>query len=295
MDIQSATDLLQQITLDVDRTPPILRAKEGELFDLTRIELTQEQAEDEGFDPYKDPDDPRNIVRYIDSLFQALMNDIVGLFETTTFMRALGQGLTTAHSAIPLTSREYSHLRKIVESFIGNVFFDGAANPDIGVMINRLLLTRNDNITSNSHFGDGVYRFTKIILSLLNTERDSLIILEHPDELLDPKAQMELSDFFLFLSLLGQKRLIIETNSEYLVLRIMKRVKQWAKRRIPVRFKDLNVEISHDKIGLLVAKRNFNGSSTLLSAILNKFGEFEFWPGGFFEEGFRERFYEDAP
>ena len=80
---------------------------------------------------------------------------------------------------------------------------------------------------------------------------------------------------------------MIETHSEHLLLRIMKRMRYTAEDRSD---RDKSLDLTPDDVCLLYVDND--GESTYLQELrLSSKGKLlDHWPNGFFEEGFKERF-----
>ena len=84
-----------------------------------------------------------------------------------------------------------------------------------------------------------------------------------------------------------KKQLLIETHSEHLLLRIMRRIRETTNKTLP---EGINGITSAD-VAVLFVQPEKEGYSTVLNLRLDETGEFlDPWPGGFFEEGFNEMF-----
>jgi predicted ATPase len=92
----------------------------------------------------------------------------------------------------------------------------------------------------------------------------------------------------LFISQIQEKGpcFILETHSEHLLLRIMRRIRETSNSKLP----DGISPISPDDVCVLFVESH--ESHTIVREMpLNKKGEFiKAWPGGFFEESFQEVF-----
>ena len=84
----------------------------------------------------------------------------------------------------------------------------------------------------------------------------------------------------------GKNRFLIETHSEHLLLRIMRRMRQTANNELPENIPPITPE---DVCVLFVEPE---GSRSIIREMpVNENGELvKAWPGGFFEEGLREIF-----
>jgi predicted ATPase len=140
---------------------------------------------------------------------------------------------------------------------------------------------------SHRDLGYGVSMVLPILVALHSSEFD-LITMEQPELHIHPQQQAELGDELIATALrpIDPKQLIIETHSEHLLLRIMRRMRQTAEGNLPdgcppVLPKDVALLfVSPESQGSLVQEIGLNERGALIKA----------WPGGFFEEGFNETF-----
>ena len=153
--------------------------------------------------------------------------------------------------------------------------------------INDIILFDERSRTPVSHrdVGIGVSQILPVLVNAYSS-RDKLLAIEQPEIHLHPAVQADLGDVFIE-SALGERRnrMLIETHSEHLLLRIMRRMRETAQGKRngepPVRPSD---------VALLFVQRE-SARSVVLELRLDEEGNLlDPWPGGFFEEGFRERF-----
>ena len=113
-----------------------------------------------------------------------------------------------------------------------------------------------------------------------------LLAIEQPEIHLHPALQAELGDVFLESALGGGNTLVIESHSEHLLLRIMRRLRETSAGNLPDGIPKVRPE---DVMVLFVEP---DGEQSLIREMpLNERGELvKAWPGGFFEEGLREIF-----
>ncbi len=137
---------------------------------------------------------------------------------------------------------------------------------------------------SHRDIGVGVSQILPVLVSAFASEKQ-LIAIEQPEIHLHPALHAELGDVFIE-SALGEKKntFILESHSEHLLLRIMRRIKETSAGTLPpgmspIRPKDVAV--------LFVEP--YGSRSIVREMPLNERGELiRDWPGGFFEEGLRE-------
>ncbi len=143
---------------------------------------------------------------------------------------------------------------------------------------------------SHRDLGFGV---TQVMPVLVNAAalKNRIIAVEQPELHLHPAQQAELGDVFIESALGEQKNtFLLETHSEHLILRIMRRIRDTANGSLPkglppVRPQDVAVVFvdrhrKEGRTGSFVRTLELDDEGQLLDP----------WPGGFFEEGFRERF-----
>jgi predicted ATPase len=120
--------------------------------------------------------------------------------------------------------------------------------------------------------GFGVSQILPIIVECLRMAEGETIILEQPEIHLHPSLQSKLADFFVCMAKSG-KNLVVETHSEHFIYRLCLRIAQ---------------EESNDTRNLInilfVSCDEENKSSIAKPIEVNKYGEIENWPVGFFDE-----------
>jgi hypothetical protein len=150
----------------------------------------------------------------------------------------------------------------------------------------RLHDPKNDVWTAVQDVGVGTSQSLPIILEAL-AQQDKLIAIEQPELHLHPALQAELGDMFIE-SALGENKntFLMETHSEHLLLRIMRRMRQTAEGKLP----EGMLAVRPENVALLFISSGPEGS-VVQDIGLNERGELiKAWPGGFFEEGFNEMF-----
>lgn len=154
--------------------------------------------------------------------------------------------------------------------------------------LNELILIdrRSSTVVSHRDVGIGVSQVLPVLVSAY-ANQNQIVAIEQPEIHLHPALQADLGDLFLQ-SALGenQNRFLIETHSEHLLLRIMRRMRQTAAGELPDGIPKIRPE---DVMVLFVEP---DGSRSIIREMpLNEHGDLvKAWPGGFFEEGLREVF-----
>ena len=154
--------------------------------------------------------------------------------------------------------------------------------------LQELILYDRRSKTNVSHrdVGIGISQVLPVLVTSFASS-GKIIALEQPEIHLHPALQAELGDVFIEAALGERKNtLIIETHSEHILLRIMRRIRETTAGRLPEGFLPIR---SEDVCVLFVQPE---GSRSIINEIpLNEKGDLvKSWPGGFFEEDFKELF-----
>lgn len=123
--------------------------------------------------------------------------------------------------------------------------------------------------------GFGISQIFPIILEGLRMNSGGTLLLEQPEIHLHPKVQMQLADYFISLAL-ANKNLIIETHSEHIINRLVRRI----------------VEDDESKLKDLVAIyfiENSEVGSTAKEVKIDEFSGIINWPEDFFDQNANEQ------
>ena len=143
-----------------------------------------------------------------------------------------------------------------------------------------------DTIVSHRDVGIGISQVLPVLVGAY-AEKKKIIAIEQPEIHLHPALQADLGDVFIQSALGKNKnRFLIETHSEHVLLRIMRRMRETASQELP----DDQFPVRPEDVMVLFVERD--GSRSIVREMpLNEKGELvKAWPGGFFEEGLREVF-----
>jgi hypothetical protein len=133
--------------------------------------------------------------------------------------------------------------------------------------------------------GIGISQVVPVIVTALDgTGR--FVAIEQPELHLHPKLQAELADLFIEAAK-GQAGhvVLLETHSELIPLRIMRRIRETFEQKRHGR-----LGLTEDDVAIYYVEP-FNGTTVVTRLNLSERGQLlDPWPEGFFEEGYRERF-----
>jgi len=134
--------------------------------------------------------------------------------------------------------------------------------------------------------GFGFSQVLPIIVQTMMSSNKTLLI-EQPELHLHPALQAELGDLFINAAM-GEKKntFIIETHSEHLILRLLRRIRETSEGRLPLGCQP----ITPDQLAVLYVQSDKDGSK-IIHLPVTEDGEFEIpWPEGFFAERSKELF-----
>ena len=142
---------------------------------------------------------------------------------------------------------------------------------------------RSNILLSPNQLGTGISQVLPIVVAA-NYDDIGLISVEQPELHIHPRFQVELADVFLRSK--KKHSFLIETHSEHLILRLLRRIRETFDEELPedfpsVSFEDVAVNYLHPTDeGLFVTRLR-----------INKDGDFiDKWPSGFFDERAKELF-----
>lgn len=149
------------------------------------------------------------------------------------------------------------------------------------------LLDKTTGIMSSlKDVGFGFSQVLPIIVQSMLSKNKNLLI-EQPELHLHPALQAELGDLFINSALSDQKNtFLIETHSEHLILRLLRRIRETTDGELP----NGVIPITPEDLCVLYVQPGESGSEVIHIPV-NEDGEFDRpWPQGFFAERARELF-----
>lgn len=150
----------------------------------------------------------------------------------------------------------------------------------------RLIDMRTSTVVSPKNVGIGVSQTLHVLATALSAE-GALVAIEQPELHLHPAIQAELADVFLRSALQQNNTVIVETHSELLVLRILRRIRE------STECEDVHLlrsRVRPDQVCVIYVQPT-NTGSRVIEIPLTSDGEFgRCWPDGFFTEQSKELF-----
>ncbi|ORM65835.1 hypothetical protein HA45_03435 [Pantoea rodasii] len=161
-----------------------------------------------------------------------------------------------------------------------NAFFKKNDEPQL-FFVNK----NNDLKLYPNQVGVGLSQILPIIVSA-HIVKNGFIAIEQPELHIHPALQVALGDLFtqLQVPLVTKPMFIIETHSEHIILRLLRRIKESNNDTLP---NDL-IKVFPDDISVTYISDSSAGAIVKKIAVTQD-GDFEFdWPNGFFEERYEE-------
>jgi len=121
--------------------------------------------------------------------------------------------------------------------------------------------------------GFGASQILPIIVEGFNAPKNALLMIEEPEIRLHPRAQGTMGDLLVDIAKFNEKKLIVETHCDLLIRRVCKNI--------------LQKKIDHTDVVIYYFEPTENGTE-IKTITINKNGQFENFPDGFFEESFEE-------
>lgn len=155
---------------------------------------------------------------------------------------------------------------------------------DVDKTVRRLLLdTGRGALALPSEVGAGISQVVPVVVAALEA-RAGLTLIEQPELHIHPRLQTDLGDLFIVAS--ARRQFLIETHSEHLILRALRRIRETSANELS----DGDPPFSPDKLSVIYVEATKTGS-TFKQLRVDQTGEFvDRWPHGFFEERAKELF-----
>jgi len=159
------------------------------------------------------------------------------------------------------------------------------AEGHVDASVRRLLLdTGGGTLVLPSEVGAGIAQVVPVIVAALVEGKVPLVLLEQPEIHGHPGLQVGLGD--LFIEAASNRQLIIETHSEHVILRLLRRIRETHEGELP----EGAPSFTPDRLSVLYVEAGDAGLQVRRLRV-DDTGEFlDRWPRGFFEERAHEVF-----
>ncbi len=133
--------------------------------------------------------------------------------------------------------------------------------------------------------GTGASQLIPVVIAAL-LSKDQIVTIEQPELHIHPALQAKLADLFIAQIQEGNNLFLLETHSEHLMLRLLRRIRETSEEKLPTGVHPLRP----DQVGVIFMEPA--GSAVRIYPLrIDKTGEFtDRWPRGFFEEREEELF-----
>jgi hypothetical protein len=135
--------------------------------------------------------------------------------------------------------------------------------------------------SSVADVGFGLSQVLPILVQVLQSS-DSILCVEQPEIHLHPALQARLGDIFIESAMKRNNTFILETHSEHLILRLLRRIREGMGKKNP--------KLRKEDLCVLYVEPLKQGSRVIEMEIDDDGDFVNVWPGGFFEEAYEEKF-----
>lgn len=150
----------------------------------------------------------------------------------------------------------------------------------------RVTARSSKTSTALTDVGFGVSQVLPVLVLLYYVPEHSVVLLEQPEIHLHPAVQSRLADLFLCVAKQRKLQIIVESHSQHILQRLQRRVAE-GEVQVPGKGPSSPFKISSDDVSLYFASVS-NGVARLEDLQLNRWGEIENWPDGFFGDEMEE-------
>jgi hypothetical protein len=172
----------------------------------------------------------------------------------------------------------------VQQLFEGNADAEELASGHTEKTVRRLLLdTGTGSFVLPSEVGAGISQLVPVVVAAIEG-RGGLTLVEQPELHIHPRLQTDLGDLFVVAS--AHRHFLIETHSEHLILRALRRIRETSAGEL----NEADPPFTPDKLSVIYVETTPAGT-TFKRLRVDETGEFvDRWPHGFFEERAKELF-----
>lgn len=238
--------------------------------------------------------DPDDLPEEVEATTRAMEDSRVRGAVSVEVERFLAEFRTALQASVASARGEYRRLTALVTKMEDGKFSSRELEELAGAIAAHqserevdLVTTKNALRVRVADVGVGVSQILPVVVAALDPDRPGVTAIEQPELHLHPRIQVELGDLFASQAAKGGI-FLIETHSEHLLLRFMKRMRQTYDGTLG----NGTPRMGPEDIAVYFVEIDPDGEQTLIREMpLNERGDLvEAWPGGFFEEDLREIF-----
>ena len=161
----------------------------------------------------------------------------------------------------------------------------GIAEGQVRREIQLVTTTGRDLQVRTSDIGTGISQIFPVVVAALDPDRPPITAIEQPELHVHPRLQVELGDLFAEQAA-GGGVFLIETHSEHLILRLLRRIEETGSSELPAG----KPALKPDQVSVVYVEQ-VGGEVRATRLRIDETGEFiDRWPQGFFDERADELF-----
>ena len=238
--------------------------------------------------------DPDDLPEEVEATTRAMEDSRIRGAVSVEVERFLAEFRAALQASVASARRNHRRLTALVAKMEGQRFSSRELEEIAAALAVRqpqrevdLVTTRNRLPVRVPDVGVGISQILPVVVAALDPGRPGFTAIEQPELHLHPRIQVELGDLFASQAAKGGI-FLIETHSEHLLLRFMKRMRQTCDGALA----EGAPKVRPEDIAVYFVEIDPKGDETLIREMpLNERGDLvEAWPGGFFEEDLREIF-----
>ena len=162
---------------------------------------------------------------------------------------------------------------------------DAIAQAQVHRQIELVATTGEGLPVRTSEIGVGVSQVLPVVVAALDPDRPAITAIEQPELHVHPRLQVELGDLFAEQAV-GGGVFLIETHSEHLMLRLLRRIEETGSNELP----EGKPALKPDQVSVVYVEQ-IDGEVRATRLRIDESGEFiDRWPQGFFDERTDELF-----
>jgi hypothetical protein len=156
---------------------------------------------------------------------------------------------------------------------------DGIADAPVRREVQLIAISGADLHVRTSEIGVGISQILPVVVAALDPDRPEITAIEQPELHVHPRLQVELGDLFAEQAA-GGRAFLIETHSEHLMLRLLRRIEETGSGELP----EGKPALKPDQVSVVYVDQ-IDGEVRATRLRIDETGEFvDHWPQGFFDE-----------